>query len=281
MAISSLSLFLDNPVSAQATPKPSVPEFTVSVTDHSYDVQATTTTTTSPYDGHISTTTTPGYHEVNGSIQLSIKNQPFTPYYASNGYPIKLFYHFRAKGLDGNWFDSGEGPYSDTYFEATNSTFTTVTVPYSGSFFESNGGWANYKPDGTLDFQVEAFIGYMNVTNVNPTDLMVRPDDLRTEFVGQTSGWSNTQTATIPNASYIPIIASPLPTSNPTSTPSIPTTEPSVSSQGSTQVVVALSFTGLLLLVGIIFVAAVAVVAGVVLLIWHWKTTSKTANFGT
>jgi hypothetical protein len=99
LVISSLSLFIAKPVSAQSTPKPSIPEFTVSVTDQSYDVQTTTTTTTSPYDGHISTTTTPGYHEINGSIELSIKNQPFTPYYGSNGYPIKLYYHVRANGV--------------------------------------------------------------------------------------------------------------------------------------------------------------------------------------
>jgi hypothetical protein len=193
--------------------KPSVPEFTVSVTAHSYDIQTTTTTTTDPYDSHISTTTMPGYHVVNGSIEVSIKNQQFTPYYASNGYPIKLFYHFRAKGFDVNWHYSGEGAYVNRYFEATNSTYTTFAVLYSGNSFEISGGWNIYKSDGTLGFQVEAFIGYMNVTNINPADIMVRADDLRTDFVGETSGWSDTQTATIPNGAYTPVIATPLPTS--------------------------------------------------------------------
>jgi hypothetical protein len=281
MVISSLSLFIAKPVSAQSTPKPSIPEFTVSVTDQSYDVQTTTTTTTSPYDGHISTTTTPGYHEVNGSIELSIKNQPFTPHYGSNGYPIKLYYHVRAMGVDPeNWlYSPGDGP--DSYFQATNSTYTSVTFGYSGNSFEISGGFIGYRPDGTIDFQVEAFIGYMNVTNINPVDIVVRPDDLRTEFVGQTSGWSITQTATIPNASYTPIIPTPLPTSNPTSTPYIPTTGPSVNGKGSTQVVVVFSFTGLLLLVGIIFIVALAVVVSVILLIRHREITAKTANFGT
>jgi hypothetical protein len=224
------TLLMIQPASAQT--KPSVPEFTVRVINRSYDVQASATTTTDPYDGHITTTTTPGYRMVNGSIEISIKNQPFTSYYDSNGYPIKLYYHVQAKGLDSaNWrFLHGEGP--DSYFEASNSTYTTVSCSYSGHSFEPvQGHFVDYRADGTIDFQVEAFIGYKNVTNINPTALVARPDDLHTEFVGQTSGWSSIQTATIPDGSYTiitptppaasPIPASPYPSSqNPTATPS-------------------------------------------------------------
>jgi hypothetical protein len=113
-----------------------VPEFTVSVTDYSYDVQTTTTTTTDPYDGHIKTTTEPGYHAVNGTITLYIKNQPFTPYYASNGYPIKLYYHIRAMGYDFNWHYPEYSAYSNKYFEADNSTYTTVQLRCTTNFFE-------------------------------------------------------------------------------------------------------------------------------------------------
>jgi hypothetical protein len=209
-------LMMANVASAQSIPKPSIPEFTVTVTDHSYDVKTTTTTTTDPYDGHIFTTTAPGYHAKNGSIELSIKNQPFTPYYDSNGYPIKLYYHYRAQGLNVNWHDSGVGTYLDAYFEATNSTYTTVTIGYGGNFFQTAGGSDNYKADGTIDFQVEAFIGYKNVTLKSSSCVVIRQEDLRTEFVGQTSGWSSTQTATIPNGAYTPTI--PNPTNSPTPT---------------------------------------------------------------
>jgi 5-hydroxyisourate hydrolase-like protein (transthyretin family) len=87
LMVSGLAFGCFGGVNAASIPKPSVPEFTVSVTDHSYDVQTTTTTNTD-FDGRITTTTTPGYHMVNGSIELSIKNQPFTSYYDSDGYPI-------------------------------------------------------------------------------------------------------------------------------------------------------------------------------------------------
>jgi hypothetical protein len=188
IALTASSLIMIEFVSAQAMPKPSVPEFTVRVIDHSYDVQTTTTTTTDPCDGQIITTTTPGYHMVNGSIELSIKNQPFTSYYASNGYLIRLFYQIRARG-DGNFWSYS--PSYDSYFQASNSTYTTFTLGYSGNCFETGGG-------------------------------------LLTEYVGKTSGWSNTQTVTIPNASYTPIPANPSPTTStptstyPPSTPAIP-----------------------------------------------------------
>lgn len=98
LVLATSSIMLVGSSSEQSIPKPSIPEFTISVTDHSYDVPTTTTTTTD-LDGRIITKTTPGYHAINGSITLSIKNQPFTPYYDSDGYPINLYYHIRVKGL--------------------------------------------------------------------------------------------------------------------------------------------------------------------------------------
>jgi hypothetical protein len=179
-----------------------------------------------------------------------------------------------------NWlYSPGDGP--DSYFQATNSTYTSVTFCYSGNSFEISGGFIGYRPDGTIDFQVEAFIGYMNVTNINPVDIWFdQTTCARNLWVKRVAG-AFTQTATIPNASYTPIIPTPLPTSNPTSTPYIPTTGPSVNGKGSTQVVVVFSFTGLLLLVGIIFIVALAVVVSVILLIRHREITAKTANFDT
>jgi hypothetical protein len=234
-AMMASSLIMVESASALSIPKPSVPEFTVSTTYRSYDVEPTTTTTIDPYDGHISTRTEPGSHVEGGGITLSIKNQPFTSYYASNGYPIKLFYHVRAKGLDGDWRYTGYD--ADYYFEAADSTYTTFAVSYGK---KSYGGWEFsipscvdiYTPDeiGILDFQVEAFIGYKNVT-VRPRGIVVRDGDLLTEFVGQTSGWSDTQTVTIPNGAYTP--TTPRPTAQTTSTPTPtdthdnPTTPPS------------------------------------------------------
>ncbi len=203
-------------VKAQSTmPKPSIPEFTVSVTDHSYDVPTTTTTTTD-LDGRIITTTTPGYHMINGSIEVSIKNQPFTPYYDSDGYPTNLYYHIRIKLLDPDPTYWRYIPGEDQYFSATNSTYTVVTYGYQDhSFVDTWGGmpaYSSFKADGSIDFEVEAFIGHTNTTYRFSGAPVIRSEDLIVRYVGQTSGWSSTQTATIPNGAYTPIIPTPLPT---------------------------------------------------------------------
>ena len=55
--------------------KPSVPEFTVKLMDNSYDVPAHNYT--DPYSGK--NTTYAGYHVYNATIDITIKNQAFTP----------------------------------------------------------------------------------------------------------------------------------------------------------------------------------------------------------
>ena len=60
--------------------KPSVPEFSVRIVAYPYDVPPETTTTIDEYTGKETTTTQPGYHVENKSIEITIKNQPFTPY---------------------------------------------------------------------------------------------------------------------------------------------------------------------------------------------------------
>jgi hypothetical protein len=205
--------------SALSTPKPSVPEVSFSVTDNSYDVETSTITTVDPYDGRVTATSTPGYHRVNGSITLSIKNQPFTPYYNSEGYPVKLYYCVRARGIDTGYWNYFPG--YDSYFPATNSTYTHFVIGYLGNCFQTSEGYNNFRTDGTLDFQVQAFIGYMNVTYIYSGSPVTRSTDLCTEYVGQTSNWSNPQTVTLPNASYTPVTSNTGPTAARTSpTPS-------------------------------------------------------------
>ena len=55
VAMSCLTLLTVKPVNAQSIPKPSVPEFTLQIADHSYDVPAKTTSTTDPYTGKTTT----------------------------------------------------------------------------------------------------------------------------------------------------------------------------------------------------------------------------------
>ena len=67
------SLIIVKPTWAQT--KPSVPEFTVKLEDHSYDVL--TTYSIDPYTGE--NVTHAGYHVENKTIEVTIKNQPFVP----------------------------------------------------------------------------------------------------------------------------------------------------------------------------------------------------------
>jgi hypothetical protein len=71
------SIVMVNSTFAQSMFKPSVPEFTLEYTDNSYDVPPQPTSSTDPYTNKTTTTTVPGYHVKNQTIEFSIKNQPY------------------------------------------------------------------------------------------------------------------------------------------------------------------------------------------------------------
>ena len=76
-----IALMASNLIAVQALtiddiPKPLTPEFTVKIVAHPYDVPPKTTTTIDQYTGKETTTTQPGYHVENKSIEITIKNQP-------------------------------------------------------------------------------------------------------------------------------------------------------------------------------------------------------------
>jgi hypothetical protein len=75
IAFSCLSLLAVKPATAQSIPKPSVPEFTLSYSDKSYSVPPTYDI--DPYTGK-SIITQDGYYVKNASVEVTIKNQPFT-----------------------------------------------------------------------------------------------------------------------------------------------------------------------------------------------------------
>ena len=81
MVLSSLTLQIVKPAFAQSIPKPSVPEFTIETVSRPYDVPPATTTATDPYTGKQTTTTQPGYHVENKTIEAVIKNSLGTSYY--------------------------------------------------------------------------------------------------------------------------------------------------------------------------------------------------------
>ena len=202
LAVSSLMIakpaFAQTPTpTAIPTPTPSVPEFTVQFVDNSYNVPATTTSTTNPYTGKTTTTTTPAYRVENQTIEITIKNQPYTPYTNEYGVEALFYYNIRTKGhYEENWtdlYDSGEG-----YAPQSNSTYTILSISAN-----------NYPSGGQVDFQVQAMIEAVHPDFNGTPSIFTRIYP----FVGQISAWSSTQTVTIPETST---------STSPSPTPTVP-----------------------------------------------------------
>jgi hypothetical protein len=190
------------PANAQSIPKPTVPEFTAKYVDRSYTVQATTTI--DPYNGQ--NVTNPSYYVENRTLEIAIKNQPFTPYIDSTTgaqWKITLMYQIRTKGhFAQDWTNLSF--VEDGFFAASNSEYTTVSYSIG-----EGSVWGNLKANDQVDFQVEAMIGYVHRT----------VGFMSWFFTGESSDWSPTHTVTIPANSAS---ASPSPTQLPITTPTIP-----------------------------------------------------------
>lgn len=189
MAISSASLLMAKPANAQTLPTPSVPEFTVKYLDLSYNVP--TTTSIDPYTGQ--KVTSQGYHVENRTIELTINNQPYNAYSDTpQSYPF-LYFSVREKGhFAENWTEIYNPDMG--YLLKSSSAYTVVSYSLGIDFPFENG-----ISSGQVDFQVEALVGGVYHISQNPLSGM--------EFEGVKSGWSATQTVTIP-----------APTTSPTST---------------------------------------------------------------
>jgi hypothetical protein len=193
-----------------AIPKSSVPEFTVKFVDRSYDVSPSYSI--DPYTGK--NVTNAGYHVENRTIEVTIKNQPFTSYIDnSTGAPwnITLFYNVRLRGYyTDNWTDvynPGLG-----YPAQSNSDPTVLSYSLDENVYPL---WGNLQQGGKMDFQVQALTGYVHRSyNPNATNLLFMWPWI---FTGETSDWSSTQTITI-SESQTPS-SSPLPSQSPTATP--------------------------------------------------------------
>jgi hypothetical protein len=192
-------------------PKPAAPEFSVKLMDSSYDIPATSST--DPYTGQ--QVTHPAAHIESRTIQVSIKNQPFTPCEITengNNWTINLLYNIRFKGhFSEDWSElflvSDGYPIQELESEYTVLSFVGEYSSTEGMEFRAT----NLPPGAQVDFQVEAMIGYVHRDASTYGSSYV--------FTGERSGWSNTQTITIdtatPNTS-----PSPTTTQNITPTPS-------------------------------------------------------------
>lgn len=180
LTVSSLIL-LENAY-AQSTHKPTVPEFTLQFVDTSYYFPPSTISTTNPYTNQTTTTTIPSHHVQNLTIQLTIKNQAFPPMYDGNN--VQLYYNVQAKGH----FEPDTWTQVVKNATQSNSAYTIFSIPAN-----------SYPISGIVDIQVEASLGYYDYVLHFPSSgsHMAFP---YYEFIGQTSGWSNTQTITIPTS---------------------------------------------------------------------------------
>jgi len=89
---------------------PSVPEFTVRYVDRSYD-----TVPTYEVDQYTGKTVIakPSEHVDNRTVEITIKNQAFTPFTDDSGNEINLFYDVRYKGSFGQEWTSMFGERSE------------------------------------------------------------------------------------------------------------------------------------------------------------------------
>jgi hypothetical protein len=189
------------PTNAQTIPKPSVPEFTLKYIDYSYDVPPTYKI--NEYTGE--KVATSGYHVKNMTIQVSVKNNPLP----SNDATSHLYYNVRFKGHFGkDWSETPSVenknsspsnfsqyvnilPYNSRLLEQTSSEFTTF-------LFSAN----DYIPNSSIDFQVEAVLGHDAQAWVPPDPFGESPAQYYEAVAfDETSGWSNTQSITIPDNS--------------------------------------------------------------------------------
>jgi hypothetical protein len=221
----------------------SPPEFTVKLVAHPYDVPPTTTTTIDQYTGKEIVTTTPGYHVENKSIEITVTNQLFTPYADAEGHLINLYFNVRFKGHFGqesDWEEPFHKPIRNGIYGTTkqhpqsNSEYTLISFP------------SEFQDGDVVDFQVQTLEGFYT-----PWEPLLIPMGT-SQFTGETSDWSSTQTLNIGEVQ----VPTPSPATTPTSTPTItPYQEPQPTEQEiiiGAAIVVAVIVAGLGLLIYLI-----------------------------
>jgi hypothetical protein len=228
---------------AQTNPKPSAPQATARIVQNMY-------------------------------IEISIKNQPFTPYTDSLGQHIGLYYNFKYSNGDEWTYDPFMPDGSSVYsyggidrtgirlYIASNTEHTIIAYPIDKSWILNNS-----------DFQVQAQIGCIQQ---NGDSMMARVYGATCSFMGESSDWSSIQT--MPATETPSPTETPFPTTTPTSTAmphftdSTPTaTSTPTSPEKSTDLVNSVT----LPLNTFLVIVAVVVLLAVVLLVLFLKLTRR------
>ena len=200
-----------------AASKPSVPQFSLKFVSHPYNVDPTYTT--NPYTGE-TIIESPGYHVENKSIEVTIKNQPFSPYRTADNNYVALCYNISVKPHYSNDWEYYPRMYSQIPLTASKGDYTItafgsdIRIFEVGNEYKSESQYSfniNLPDSGQLDFRVEALIGYY--TSVQEYWPIPGGPFYKFTFFGESSGWSNIQTITLS--------AEPTPTTAPSSSPPV------------------------------------------------------------
>ena len=224
LALVASSLIMLSSVCAQTIPKPSVPEFTLKIVEHSYDVPPTTESTTDPYTNKTTTFTIAGYHVDYKTIDATINNNGafyynfrYKPHYTDRW----SYYPFNPE-ISTNYVVSSARDLSGMY----NASTTDCTVISLGFLNR------NLPEEGQIDVQIQGLIGTFEQNSYG----MILTDEKGKHFPtynfvfsGKMSDWSSTQTITI-GATSTSVSPSPDPTVIPTPTMMITSTQDSASS---------------------------------------------------
>jgi len=137
------------PVTVPANPS-AAPEI-VSVEIHNNPIIKPPTYTTNPYTGKEEIISSGGPYAPNGSIIITLKNQPFTAHTDQNGNYVNRYYSF--------FLGDSAVPLYAVY--QSDSAFTVVTFTY-GIADPSPTKLDFYAEGGRIVFRVQAVIGYFN-----------------------------------------------------------------------------------------------------------------------
>ena len=185
-------------VNAQTVAKPSIPQFTLSF-QYEFASPAVQRST--------------GEYLANAYITVRVRNQPFTPYLNASKYPIQLYYDVRWKYYFTSYWEGSLFALYIFPIQDLGSGYTDIHIGFNGSAYlplHDTDTSINipFGLNGLEDIQVEAGIGYVTRNFSFPNAASF--DD--SYFVGQTSGWSNTQTINISIApSPTPTPTAPIP----------------------------------------------------------------------
>lgn len=192
LMFTNFSVATDYPVFVDTSnvPRPSTPEFTISLADHSYDADPVTSSTTNPYNNQTTTITIPSQHIKNVNIDLTIKNQPYPV--TIEGNTSQMFFFVRTKGHYAQDF-SNDYQYIPLYVSdypdfpnvmQSGSDYTVISLSIEG-----------YNIGDEIDYQVAAVLAY----GCSFTRTAIPPMFEFKYIRAATSNWSATQTFTIPD----------------------------------------------------------------------------------